>query len=88
MLGPTQEAWLAKEFEAAANHAVTWTVLGNQTALADLTVTLGREAITLFDQWDGYPALAGAYSTQPAGRGWPTWWPPLATCIAPSPLTW
>ena len=56
MLGPTQEAWLAKEFEAAANHAVTWTVLGNQTALADLTVTLGREAITLFDQWDGYPA--------------------------------
>jgi phosphodiesterase/alkaline phosphatase D-like protein len=56
MLGEAQERWLEDAFAAAAADGVTWTVLGNQTALSDLTVPIGERPITLFDQWDGYPA--------------------------------
>lgn len=55
MLGEAQEGWLAQRFAAAAADQVTWTVLGNQTALSDLTVPIGATPVTLFDQWDGYP---------------------------------
>ncbi len=55
MLGADQEAWVREQCNDAAARSTTWTVLGNQTVLADLTVDLGEEVVTLFDQWDGYP---------------------------------
>ena len=56
MLGQHQEAWLHERFAAAADDAVTWTVLGNQTTMANLTFPLALLPSTLYDQWDGYPA--------------------------------
>ncbi|MGD9749856.1 MAG: alkaline phosphatase [Acidimicrobiia bacterium] len=55
MLGDAQEQWVTDAFARAAQAGTTWTVLGNQTVLADLTVPVGRRPTTLFDQWDGYP---------------------------------
>jgi len=55
MLGAEQEAWVSERFAAAGADGVTWTVLGNQTALGDLTVPRRGTRLTLFDQWDGYP---------------------------------
>ncbi|MFN0028371.1 MAG: alkaline phosphatase D family protein [Acidimicrobiales bacterium] len=55
MLGEDQQQWVRQQFNDDASSDTTWTVLGNQTALADLTVDLGDEVVTLFDQWDGYP---------------------------------
>lgn len=55
MLGVEQERWAADAFGRAAANGAIWTVLGNQTALADLSVPVGRRPTTLFDQWDGYP---------------------------------
>jgi alkaline phosphatase D len=56
MLGAAQEAWLAEQFASARRGGAQWLLLGNQTALTDMTVRLGQGPITLFDQWDGYPA--------------------------------
>ncbi|MET0577909.1 MAG: alkaline phosphatase D family protein, partial [Ilumatobacteraceae bacterium] len=49
MLGADQEAWVGDELAAARAH---WTVLGQQTVLADLRLPNG--AVVNEDQWDGY----------------------------------
>ncbi len=69
MLGPTQEAWVDSRFAASAADDVTWTVLGNQTVLADLTFPLAVVPSTLFDQWDGYPAARRRLLTAARNRG-------------------
>jgi alkaline phosphatase D len=56
MLGAQQESWVADELGNARRLGTQWALLANQTALTDMTVSLGRDPLTLFDQWDGYPA--------------------------------
>jgi len=56
MLGSAQETWLTERFASSTVDGVTWTVLGNQTALTDLTFPVAAVPSTLYDQWDGYPA--------------------------------
>jgi alkaline phosphatase D len=64
MLGPEQEAWLAGELAATT---AAWTVVANQTVVADLRV---GQAVLNYDQWDGYPdaqaRLLGALAQAPA----------------------
>jgi alkaline phosphatase D len=49
MLGTDQEAWVAGEL---ARVTAAWTVIANQTVLADLRL---GDAVLNYDQWDGYP---------------------------------
>jgi alkaline phosphatase D len=49
MLGTDQETWLAGEL---ARVTAVWTVIANQTVLADLRL---GDAVLNYDQWDGYP---------------------------------
>lgn len=69
MLGKAQEDWVDRRFAASVADGVTWTVLGNQTTLADLTFPLAVVPSTLFDQWDGYPAARRRLLTAARNRG-------------------
>jgi alkaline phosphatase D len=53
MLGPEQEAWIARELPSSTS---TWNVVANQTVLSPAPIRIGSTSIFNMDQWDGYPA--------------------------------
>jgi alkaline phosphatase D len=53
MLGPAQERWL---FDRLAGTRARWTVIAQQTLMAELDRKPGPGAAFATDSWDGYPA--------------------------------
>lgn len=56
MLGPEQEAWLAKTMSQPGGR---WTILGQQTLLSERDTAAGDTTKFGLDGWDGYQAARG-----------------------------